>query len=225
MSVESPVGLLGRSFARHLAAENKAPKTIDTYGEAVKQLVDHLDDLGITDIAVVKREHVESFIVALLQTRAPATANNRFRSLQPFFNWLVDDQYFDGEDEAAARPREGRPGYSRRAASLAALDVPGQGLRRPARRGIIRLLADTGIRRAELVGLTMEDVLLNEKAISVLRKGRRRREAPFGVRTARALDRYERARHGHTHGPLPIPVAGASLDHEHARIGDDDAGS
>lgn len=52
---------------------------------------------------------------------------------------------------------------------------------------IIRLLADTGIRRGELLGLTIEDVFLDEGVVSVIRKGRRRREVPFGVKTAKAL--------------------------------------
>jgi hypothetical protein len=40
---------LARSFRLYLAAENKAPKTIETYGEAVAQLVQHLNATGITD--------------------------------------------------------------------------------------------------------------------------------------------------------------------------------
>src|SRR5712691_6300935 len=64
---------------------------------------------------------------------------------------------------------------------------------------IIRLLADTGIRRGELLGLSVDDVLFDERLISVLRKGRRRREVPFGVKTAKALDRYDMQRAGHAH--------------------------
>lgn len=59
---------------------------------------------------------------------------------------------------------------------------------------IIRLLADTGIRRAELLGLRQDDVHLHEKIVDVLGKGRRPRQAPFGNRTARDLDRYEAMR-------------------------------
>jgi site-specific recombinase XerD len=75
-----PLNRLANSFARHLAAENKAPKTIEAYGAAVDQLVSYLDVMGIENIAEVKREHVESFIVTLLESRSPATANNRYRA-------------------------------------------------------------------------------------------------------------------------------------------------
>jgi integrase/recombinase XerC len=88
-----PLDRLASSFALHLAAENKAPKTIETHGEAVRQLTTHLDVAGNADAAHVTRAHVESFIVTLLQTRSPATANNRFRALQQFFKWLTEEDY------------------------------------------------------------------------------------------------------------------------------------
>jgi integrase-like protein len=90
LTIVWPLDPLASSFALHLAAENKAPKTIETHGEAVRQLTSHLDVAGNADVT---RAHVESFIVTLLQTRSPATANNRFRALQQFFKWLTEEDY------------------------------------------------------------------------------------------------------------------------------------
>src|SRR5688572_28352791 len=63
---------------------------------------------------------------------------------------------------------------------------------------IIRLLADTGIRRGELAGLTVGDVEIDARAgggvVDVLGKGRRRRTVPFGAKTAIAVRRYLRDR-------------------------------
>src|SRR5262249_38807029 len=67
---------------------------------------------------------------------------------------------------------------------------------------IIRLLVDTGMRRGELLGITTADVELDEHLVSIVRKGRRRRDVPFGKKTAKALDRYEVARARHQHRDL-----------------------
>jgi integrase len=62
---------------------------------------------------------------------------------------------------------------------------------------MIRMLIDTGMRRAELAGLTLEDVDLRERMALVVGKGRRPRGCPFGAKTAQALDRYLRERRKH----------------------------
>ena len=43
------------------------------------------------DVASIHREHVEAFITHLLERWRPATAASRFRSLQQFFKWLVEE--------------------------------------------------------------------------------------------------------------------------------------
>ncbi|HXQ61107.1 MAG TPA: hypothetical protein VN796_02165 [Acidimicrobiales bacterium] len=50
---------LARSFARHLRAENKSSKTVETYGEAVGQLITYLVSQGVTGASQVSTERVE----------------------------------------------------------------------------------------------------------------------------------------------------------------------
>jgi site-specific recombinase XerD len=68
---------------------------------------------------------------------------------------------------------------------------------------IILLLVDTGMRRAECAGMTLDDVDLDQRIVWVLGKGRRPRALPIGRKTAQALDRYLRAREGHRLAHLP----------------------
>ena len=68
---------------------------------------------------------------------------------------------------------------------------------------IILLLADTGMRRMELAGLTTEDLDLRARVAYVVGKGRRPRTVPFGARTAQALDRYLRSRRQHARADSP----------------------
>jgi integrase len=67
----------------------------------------------------------------------------------------------------------------------------------------VRLLLDTGMRRAEIAGLKVEDVDLDQQVAIVMGKGRRPRACPFGNKTAQALDRYLRLRPAHSHAQLP----------------------
>src|SRR5262245_19816242 len=78
-------------FERSLRAANKAPRTIGTYGAAARQLVDFLVGAGMpTEAAKLTREHVEAFVEHRVATKSAAKANNRYRSLQALFNFLVD---------------------------------------------------------------------------------------------------------------------------------------
>jgi integrase/recombinase XerC len=68
---------------------------------------------------------------------------------------------------------------------------------------VIRVLFDTGVRRAELAGLLLDDVDLDNDEITVMGKGRRPRTLSLSPKTAQSLDRYIRARMGHPHAKSP----------------------
>jgi site-specific recombinase XerC len=68
---------------------------------------------------------------------------------------------------------------------------------------IILLLVDTGMRRAECAGITLDAVDLDQRIVWVLGKGRRPRVLPIGRKTAQALDRHLRVREGHWLTYLP----------------------
>ena len=90
--VDGDIGVNQTSFARHLKAENLSERTLDTYCESVRQLARFLKGQGMpSDVANIRREHVEAFIAHLLERWKPATANNRYRALQTFFRWLTEE--------------------------------------------------------------------------------------------------------------------------------------
>jgi site-specific recombinase XerD len=73
----------------------------------------------------------------------------------------------------------------------------GKGLEDRRDLAILRVFIDTGIRRTELAGMRVADVDFDLDVVIVLGKGRRERAVPFGRKTAKALDRYLRARTRH----------------------------
>jgi len=196
--------LYADSFIRHLRAENVSDRTVQTYAEAVSQLARFCREKAMPDDPTrLTREHVESFIGQLLETRKPATASNRYRALQVFFRWLVEEGERRESPMAKMRPpkvpEEPAPVLSMEDIGRILKACQGQTFEDRRDAAIIRLLIDTGLRRSELANLTLDDVDWAESPplLRVVGKGGRVRSVPFGRKAARDLDRYLRLRGKH----------------------------
>src|SRR5689334_16042879 len=99
------IGVNIARFRRHLRAENLSPKTEVTYTEAAEQFARFLAGQAMPDdVANIRREHVEAFIADILTRWKASTANNRFRGLQSFFKWLVEEGEVKTSPMANMRP-------------------------------------------------------------------------------------------------------------------------
>ncbi|MEV6226884.1 tyrosine-type recombinase/integrase [Saccharopolyspora shandongensis] len=197
-----------RDFGKTLKRENKSANTIEIYSSTARRFADWLeahDRLG--DPADVVRADVGDWITELLETRKPSTANGRFRALQQFWNFLVD------EEEITASPMTGmKPPHVPESpvpviplTSIKALLKQCDGRDMISRRdvAIIRLLIDTGGRLSEVVGIKVDDLDLDQDQVLVLGKGSRPRMLPIGSNTSLALSRYLRVREREKHAKLP----------------------
>jgi site-specific recombinase XerD len=190
-----------RSWQRSLRASNRSPRTIETYTLATAQLGDWLVEHNHpTDPAEVKRGHIEGFIGHVLDTRSSATARQRYQSLRSFFGWMEE------EDEVPNPMTKMRPPrVEERPPPVLTKDEVDRVLSTPASKSFIDrrdaallyLLADTGVRASELVGLSLDDVNFDMDVIQVKGKGGEYRAAPFGHTTSQAVDRYLRVRARH----------------------------
>jgi site-specific recombinase XerD len=213
-----PVGGIGRElprYLRHLRSLNRSTKTQETYVESVNRLIQFLAEMGMPlDVENVRREHLEAFMVDLLERFSPATAINRYHGLQAFFKWAVEEdlihesplQRMKPPQVPEAPPQVLLEDQLRHLLALCEKERSFEGFRDAA---IIRVFADTGGRLSEIANLRLwnedangkrlrGDVDLDERQeLSVLGKGRRPRALPVGNRTGKALDRYLRARERH----------------------------
>jgi integrase/recombinase XerC len=194
--------VLNRSFRRTLEAENKSPRTTEAYTDAVRLLAAYCQAHGHPVFAgELRREHVQAFIADQLARWKPATAHNRYRGLHAFFKWAVAEGDLQSSPMDGMRPPRltEQPVDVVRAEQLTRLLRSCEGRDFTSRRetAIIPLLVDTGMRRAECVGMSLDDVDLDQRIVWVLGKGRRPRALPIGRKTALALDRYLRMRQGH----------------------------
>ena len=161
------------------------------------------------DVESMTREHVEAFITDLLERWKPATANNRYRGLQSFFRWLVEEGEIGESPMVHMKPPrvpENPPDVLREEELRALLGTCERGPAFEERRdaAILRVFIDTGARRAEIAGLRWKpgdddnnDVDLDRGLLRVIGKGRRERVLPIGAKTVKALDRYIRKRAQH----------------------------
>jgi len=205
---EGDLGGNAASFALHLRAANKAPRTQATYMEAIRGFARYLEAQGMPrNVASIRREHVEAWIVHLLETSKTATAANRFRSLQQFWKWAVEEGEITVSPMSKMKPPtildEAAPVLTdaQLRALISACEGPDFDERRDM--AIIRTFVGSGIRLAELTGLTANDVDLVAQELDVMGKGRRPRRVEVGAKAARAIDRYLRVRGRHAHHDSP----------------------
>ncbi len=201
-------GTLAQSFRRGLLASNKAPRTIDSYMEAVRLFDRFLKATGMpTGVGSIRREHVEAFVADILEHFKPATAANKYRSLQQFFRWLLEEGEITESPMKNMKPPHvpEEPVPILTEDELHRLFKACEGRTSDDRRdnAILSLFLDTGLRRAELAALKVSDIDFETSVAIVMGKGRRPRATPFGRKTAVALDRYLRARAGHLLADLP----------------------
>lgn len=193
-------GLVLREWTHALKAEHKSDQTVRSYIESARMLARFLDG---GDVLAASTEDVRRFIAELLATRSPSTAAVRYRSLQQFYGWAVRDGLRDDNPMSTMRP----PTIPEKPVPVVPIDDIRKLLRVCEGRGflelrdvaLIRLMLEPGgMRRAEVVGLTVDAVDLENDVVVVLGKGRRPRAIPYGHRTGQALTRYLRVRMGHS---------------------------
>src|ERR671912_2449604 len=143
---------LNRSFRRTLEAENKRPRTIEAYTDAVRLLATYCQAHGHPLlVGELQREHIQEIIADQLARGKPATAHNRYRGLHAFFKWAVaeGDLQSSPADRVGAGQGPPTPVEVVRPEHLARLLKTCEGRDFTSRRdtAIILLLVDTGMRR------------------------------------------------------------------------------
>jgi site-specific recombinase XerD len=195
------------SYGRYLRAANVAASTLKTYREAVSIFEGFLIAQAMPlDVGLIRRDHVEAFITDQLERWRPATAANRYRGLQRFFAWLVEEEEILESPMAKIRPPhvpEQPPAilHDDELRRLLATCEHGHTFEDRRDAALLRVFIDTGARRAEVTNLRYDttddannDVDLDQGILRVLGKGRRERVVAIGAKTIRALDRYLRLR-------------------------------
>jgi site-specific recombinase XerD len=199
-----------------------APETLERmYIPRLMAFVEWAQAEGLpAEVEYITREHVELYIHHLQHTVRnkrsgglgvkSATVAIAYRCLRRFFNWLVEEDDIPRSPMAKMHhpPVEEHVPEVLTPQEVERLFRTCKGRSFEDRRdtALMRVLLDTGVRRGELVALTVEDVFLEARRLFVAgatSKSRAGRYPRYTPETAVALDRYLRIRRAHPKAGLP----------------------
>lgn len=196
------------SWQLALRAERKSPATVKSYSDGVRGLLDWASSMGVP--AVLDKPTVNGFIASLVEGgRQPATARARQLGIRRFSEWLADEGEIPQDllvglkspklDSKVIEP------LTEAQLKLLIKACAGNDLRSRRDEAIIRFMVETGTRAGECAAMALSDVDLTAGTAVIRRgKGGKGRIVPFGSQTARALDRYRRARAQHALAHLDV---------------------
>ena len=205
---------LAASWEITLRAELKSAATIRVYCAGVAAFIAwHQGQAPGMPVVCssLDRRTASAFLADLLASGlSPATARARHAALRQFTIWLAEEGVLDADPLLGLRPpklddpRVDGLTDGELAAMIKACRVPAGADRWTAfecvrDEAVIRLLAETGMRAGELLALTLDDIDLHRRIVTIRHaKGGKHRVSGFGPQAARAVDRYLRkGRRGH----------------------------
>lgn len=195
------------AFRRDLRIIGRSEMTVQTYDESIRRYVQWLETKNGAEGTVrgpcvedITQSSIKEYLAHLRALgRSPNTISRARSSLAAFCSWLVEEELVarnpiqgvktiktvsspvriveDGDLIGLLRATQGKTFFDRRD------------------HAIIRVLAETGVRRSELLGMHLDDIDLDEQTAYIRRgKGGRSRYVYLGHKTSKALDRYLRVR-------------------------------
>lgn len=173
-----------------------SPNTVKGYAIWLRVLSDYAG--GPDLLLIITEDDVRGFFAWFAQrpTRYHQPPSNRtvhavHRALRTFFGWLVTHSLrADNPIQALRKPRVGKRLVPRLTlVDLKQLLDAAAGSHFAERNSAMVLVwIDCGLRVSELCGLKVEKVNVSRRLLSVIGKGDKEREVPFGKRTAYALE-------------------------------------
>ena len=191
------------SFLKYLEAErNYSSATIESYAKDLSLFQEFLEEQNPdASWTAVEAEDVRDWVIYLMdeQKMAASSVNRRLSAMRSFYKYLRRVGWVSiNPMEKVVAPKKKRPlpYYVRESEmdkllELTAEDRSFKGIRD---RLVLMMFYETGIRRAELLGMTDASVDLASKQIKVTGKRNKQRIVPFGEELENEIKAYRTAR-------------------------------
>ena len=183
-------GITEDLFNRFVAFIDARPKTIETYGRALRQFFCFLSRKGITQPT---RNDVIAFREEMRQTHKPGTIQLYIIAVRQFFKWTAQEGFFPNiaENVKGARlDREHKKGYLTSAQSkeiLSSIDQSSQqGIRDYS---MFSLMLTTGLRTIEIARANVEDLRTVGDSAALYIQGKGRDEKTEYVKIAAPVEK------------------------------------
>jgi integrase/recombinase XerD len=190
-------------YQQHLLIINYAERTIESHAFYLNRFMAWLHERGITGITAVTRELVQDYQTHLYEQinrrgepNSPRSQNQTLSIVKSFFRFLWESDYLahdPARDVTYAKtpkrlPRSILSGSETKKVIHAPNTRTALGYRD---RTILEVLYSTGVRRKELVSLTLQDVDYHEGFVRINSgKGDKDRVVPLGKIACRYLENY-----------------------------------
>ena len=191
------------SFLKYLEAErNYSSATIESYAKDLSMFQEFLEEQNPkASWTAVEAEDVREWVIYLMdeQKMSASSVNRRLSAMRSFYKYLrrVGRVSINPMEKVVApKKKRSLPYYVResemdRLLELTAEDRSFKGIRD---RLVLMMFYETGIRRAELLGMTDASVDLIAKQIKVTGKRNKQRIVPFGQELESEINAYRAAR-------------------------------
>lgn len=214
---EGDLGAEYLNFIRFIQSQNLSGNTLYAYCGAIAAMADFLTDKGYpTDVEAIKVQHLQDWMIHLGRTKSSATANQRYRGAQRFFNWyegVVEDErdpahsYRSPFHSSQLKP----PKVESRMTDVLSVDdmrailteAGGKTFEGRRDEALILVFFKTGARRAEVANMKVDDVDMATGIFRVVGKGDRERQLWLDDEAVEALSNYLRLRNKHVHRAMP----------------------
>lgn len=191
------------SFLEYLRAErNRSEKTVDSYRRSLEEFEEFFEGLneGLT-WKTVDASVVREWVIKMLDEDGlkASSVSLKLSALRTFYHYLMlVGQVKQSPMTKVMNPKKAKvlPTFVREQEINRLLELMAEGENFPEVRNrlIILMLYMTGIRRAELLGLTDADILLDEHVLKVTGKRNKQRLIPFGEELSSEVRKYQALR-------------------------------
>lgn len=184
----------------NLHATSKSARTIELYRSVLEMFCRHIDDAPLADVTHLEIE--EWFAEMRTRGLSQSTMRSRWISLRSFYNWLTDIvELVETSPMAKVKVAKAEPPPVEVIDQTTLVDLletcNTKTLKGARDHAMIRLMAGSGLRLSEIVGLGVDDVDIATRTASVVGKGDRSRTIRFNPGTADALVKYLLKRGAH----------------------------
>jgi integrase/recombinase XerC len=192
MMPDTPLAPELDAFARHLGTERQlSPHTVAGYLRDCRKLADWCGQQGIARADAIDSQHIRSCVARLHHGGLNSKSLQRWlSSVRAFFDFGIRSRWLkDNPALGIAAPRGQRKLPKTLDADQASrfMAVAGDDWQALRDRALVELFYSSGLRLAELVGLDLGNLDLQQASVVVLGKGRKERLLPVGSHAAAAL--------------------------------------
>jgi integrase/recombinase XerC len=189
-----------RIFQRYLETEKmRSPQTVRAYISDLEDFKAYLErspyKVALYDVALTEKNCIRAFLAKKFGKLAKTSIGRKLASIRSFFRFLVREGVLASNPASSlSAPKKEKP--LPRSLNVDEMSRFFSGNEESLTRdmAMFELLYSSGLRVAELVSITVNDMDLKNGWVRVVGKGSRERYVPVGEKAVKALQRYMRQR-------------------------------